>query len=104
MKRDYGEYALAAGFFWILALLVVPLPPMALDLFLFLPRFLFPVRVHDDFGLFPPLELEVVVNRRHEKDALLPHLVGADLDDHRQHLDDEHRRQEAQVRPLAIAY
>jgi flagellar biosynthesis protein FlhA len=34
VKKDYGEFFLAAGFFWILALLVVPLPTILLDLFL----------------------------------------------------------------------
>jgi len=32
VKDKWGEYLLAGGFFWILALLVVPLPPTFLDL------------------------------------------------------------------------
>src|SRR5690554_7370850 len=44
---------------------------------------------HDDPRLRPPLELVVVVDRRHAEDAPPGQLVGAHLEDHRDGLHDE---------------
>src|SRR5690606_20335612 len=43
----------------------------------------------DDLRLGPAEQLEVVVDRRHAEDPLPAELEGADLEDHRERLDDE---------------
>src|SRR3989338_4262222 len=48
----------------------------------------------DDLRLLPPDELEVVVERGHAEDAPAGQLEGADLQDHRQRLQDEHAADE----------
>src|SRR5918993_681226 len=50
----------------------------------------------DDLRLRPRHELEMVVDRRHEEDALAERLEGEDLDQHAQRLDDEDAADEDQ--------
>src|SRR6516225_4984692 len=54
----------------------------------------------DDFGLFPPLQLEVVVNGRHAEDSLTPRLKRYDLNDDGERFQHENAANERQQQLL----